>query len=213
MKRFPTFLKGPSTWPWSTRGLGAVVGSLPYRLLPISSWGLTTVFSGPCSGILKEPRLFTSPSAGISSRAFPTRFTEEKFSLLWPLTFLSASRWILWALAVQDPTKLALPQPYVQGGFLYGQIIRVDNFGNLITNISARELTGFLETSSPRIEVGKLVIRKLNRIYADCEEGEPLALINSSNLMEIAVNLGRASEYMGLRNEEIVGALVRVGKG
>jgi len=115
--------------------------------------------------------------------------------------------------AVQDPTKLILPQPYVQGAFLYGRIIRVDNFGNLITNISARELTGFLETSSPRIEVGKLVIRKLNRIYADCEEGQPLALINSSNLMELAVNLGRASEYIGLRNEEIVGALVRVGKG
>jgi len=70
----------------------------------------------------------------------------------------------------------------------------------------------FLESGHPRIEAGKLVIRKLSRIYADCEEGEPLALINSSNLLEIAVNLGRASEYIGLRNGEIVGALVEVSK-
>lgn len=113
---------------------------------------------------------------------------------------------------VRDLIKLAIPQPYIEEGVLLGQIIRVDNFGNLITNISSRELTNFLESSSPRIETGKLVIRNLSRIYADCEEGEPLALINSSGLMEIAVNLGRASEYTGLRDGEIVGALVQVHK-
>ena len=114
--------------------------------------------------------------------------------------------------AIRDLTKLTIPRPYVQGEVLCGQIIRVDNFGNLVTNISARELTDFLESAPPRIEAGKLVIRKLSRIYADCEEGEPLALINSSNFLEIAVNLGRASEYFGLRNGEIVGALVEVSR-
>jgi hypothetical protein len=114
--------------------------------------------------------------------------------------------------AVQDLRKMTVPRPYVQGGVLCGQVIRVDNFGNLVTNISARELTAFLESAPPRIEAGKLVIRKLSRIYADCEEGEPLALINSSNLLEIAVNLGRASEYIGLRNGEILGALVQVSR-
>jgi len=114
--------------------------------------------------------------------------------------------------AVRDLTKLNIPQPYVKEGVLCGQIIRVDNFGNLVTNISSLELLDFLESDPPRIEAGKLLIRKLSRIYADCEEGEPLALINSSNLLEIAVNLGRASEYIGLRNGEILGALVEVSK-
>jgi len=114
--------------------------------------------------------------------------------------------------AVRDLTKLNIPQPYVKEGVLCGQIIRVDNFGNLVTNISSLELMDFLESDPPRIEAGKLLIRKLSRIYADCEEGEPLALINSSNLLEIAVNLGRASEYIGLRNGEILGALVEVSK-
>jgi S-adenosyl-L-methionine hydrolase (adenosine-forming) len=113
---------------------------------------------------------------------------------------------------VEDLTKLTIPQPYVQGEVLCGQIIRVDNFGNLVTNISARELQDFLESGPPRIEAGNLVIRKLSRIYADGEDGEPLALINSSNLLELAVKLGRASETIGLRNGEIVGAWVKVNR-
>jgi hypothetical protein len=113
---------------------------------------------------------------------------------------------------VEDLTKLSVPQPYLQGEVLCGQIIRVDNFGNLVTNITGRELLDFLKSDPPRIEAGNLVIRKLSRIYADCEDGEPLALINSSNLLELAVKLGRASEYIGLRDGEIVGALVKVSK-
>jgi len=114
--------------------------------------------------------------------------------------------------SIHDLAKLTVPQPFVKEGVLCGQIIRVDNFGNLVTNIPSRDLLNFLESGPLRIKAGKLVIRKLSRIYADCEEGEPLALINSSNLLEIAVNLGRASEYIGLRNGEIGGSLVEVHK-
>ena len=113
---------------------------------------------------------------------------------------------------IRDITTLTIPQPYVNEGVLRGQIVRVDNFGNLVTNISSGELLDFLESSPPRIEAGKLLIRKLTRIYSDGEEGEPMALINSSDLLEIAVNLGRASETIGLKNGEIVGALVEVRK-
>ena len=113
---------------------------------------------------------------------------------------------------VVDLTETTIPQPYVQGEVLCGQVIRVDHFGNLVTNISGRELLDFLQSDPPRIEAGQLVIRKLSRVYADGEDGEPMALINSSNLLELAVNLGRASETIGLRNGEIVGALVKVSR-
>ena len=63
-----------------------------------------------------------------------------------------------------------------------------------------------------RIEVGDLVIKKLNSVYADVEQGEILALINSSNWLEIAVHQGRASQYTGLGIEEIFGAEVRIKK-
>jgi S-adenosylmethionine hydrolase len=88
----------------------------------------------------------------------------------------------------------------------------VDNFGNLISNIHRRDLESFLESFEPVIEVGDLTIKRLRPIYADAQEGEPLALINSSDWLEIAVNLGRATQCVGLPSEKIIGAEVKVSK-
>ena len=55
-------------------------------------------------------------------------------------------------------------------------------------------------------------IKNLDNIYSDVDEGETLALINSSDLLEIAVNLGRASEYLGVDSGDIIGEVVKVGK-
>jgi len=114
--------------------------------------------------------------------------------------------------ALKDPVQSNLPKPKKRDGALCGQVIRMDNFGNLITNIHHKELQAFLKTSQPIIEVGKLVIKKISKIYSDASEGEPLALFNSSNWLEIAVNLGRASEYLGMDYEDIIGAQVKVNR-
>ena len=113
---------------------------------------------------------------------------------------------------IDDPHPLLYPKPKEKDDTLYGEITRVDNFGNLITNIHGRDLDPFLESARPVIEVGDLVIEKLSPVYADVEQGEPLALINSSNWLDIAVHQGRASQYIGLGIEEIFGAEVRVKK-
>lgn len=114
--------------------------------------------------------------------------------------------------AIDDPVSLAIQKPYPKKGILYGQICRVDHFGNLITNIHQEDLERFLGSAQPIIAVGNLVIRKISRIYADCDEGKPLALINSSNMLEIAVNLGQAAEYLGKVTGEIPGTIVKVKK-
>lgn len=114
---------------------------------------------------------------------------------------------------IYNPVEITLPSPTVTGDSLYGEITRIDNFGNLITNIRRQGLEDFLKKSKPVIYIGNLEIRKIADTYFDVEGGEPLALINSSGLLEIAVNLGRASEYSGLRPDEIVGTVVRVLKG
>jgi S-adenosyl-L-methionine hydrolase (adenosine-forming) len=113
-------------------------------------------------------------------------------------------------MSAKDPVELFLPAPYQDENVLCGQILRVDNFGNLITNIGSRNLENFLRTASPCIEVGKLVIKKMTNTYAESDEGEPLALINSSDLLEIAVNMGRASGYIGVDEGEIVGTQVKI---
>ena len=111
---------------------------------------------------------------------------------------------------IEDPVRLMLPKPHTSQEVFSGEIVRVDNFGNLITNIPSKELGQFLGSGRARFEVGNLVIRKLSGTYADAEEGEPLALINSSNMLEIAVNLGRASEYIRVKDGEIIGTPVKV---
>lgn len=111
---------------------------------------------------------------------------------------------------VGDPVELAIPLPYEEQGVLYGEVLRVDNFGNLITNIHQKDFEKFLSLAPPVIEIENLTVKKFGFIYADVEEGEPLALINSSQWLEIAVNLGRAADYLEKESGEIVGTLVRV---
>lgn len=111
---------------------------------------------------------------------------------------------------IDDPCKLKLPIADERDGIMIGQIIRVDNFGNLITNIPGDRLKHYLGGYQPVVEAGKLTVKGLSRVYSDLEKGQALALINSSNLLEIAVNMGKASESIGLDQGKIVGTAVKV---
>jgi S-adenosyl-L-methionine hydrolase (adenosine-forming) len=113
---------------------------------------------------------------------------------------------------IKDPVRLSAPRPRTMNDILYGQVMRVDNFGNLITNINHDDLKNFLGESKPIIYIGNLEIKKVDNIYSDVDKGEVLALIDSSNLLEIAVNLGRAAEYVGLHPSEIIGSAVKVSR-
>lgn len=114
--------------------------------------------------------------------------------------------------SMSEPEKLTLPKPYLKHDTLKGQITRIDNFGNLITNITENTLSRFLEGKKPVIHIGDYKIPWLCDTYSDRDKGELLALINSSGLLEIAVNLGKASEYLGRSPDEILGMLVKVVK-
>jgi S-adenosyl-L-methionine hydrolase (adenosine-forming) len=111
---------------------------------------------------------------------------------------------------IHDPVKISFPSFHITDNVLYGEITRVDNFGNIITSIHRKELEGFLKNEDPVISVGDLELRRISSTYLDVEEGEPLALINSSEMLEIAVNLGRAFEFAGIRKEELIGSKVKI---
>jgi S-adenosyl-L-methionine hydrolase (adenosine-forming) len=114
---------------------------------------------------------------------------------------------------VYDPSRINLPTPHIADNILYGEINHVDNFGNLITNIYKQALEDFLKEANPVISVGDLELQSINSTYPDVEEGEPVAIINSSDMLEIAVNLGRASEYSGISREALVGSIVKIKRG
>jgi len=97
---------------------------------------------------------------------------------------------------IGNPTTLTHPLPITENNNLTGEVIRVDHFGNIITNITRRHLSPFLTSKGLIIKIGSLVLRKISTTYSDVPEGQPLALIGSSGHLEIAVNKGSATNYL-----------------
>jgi len=95
---------------------------------------------------------------------------------------------------ITDPVMLEIPQPEHRGQGIEGQVIYVDRFGNLTTNIEEEMLNRPVKA----ITVGNVVIKGVFRYFSEAGEREPLALINSFGLLEIAVNLGNASALLDL---------------
>lgn len=102
------------------------------------------------------------------------------------------------AEAISVPVRGIVPawvdEPEVSAAAISGVVITIDHFGNLLTNIDERLLDGWVE---PRVHAGKAVLN-LRRTYGEVKPGEPLALINSFGVLEIAVAEGRASDRLGL---------------
>ena len=111
---------------------------------------------------------------------------------------------------ITDPVKLKLPQPCQKDKALNGQITHIDNFGNLITNITSNNLIDFLCGKNPVIHIGENKISEISNTYSDKDRDNIIALINSSGYLEIAVNMGRASDYIEKAPDEIIGMPVRI---
>lgn len=67
--------------------------------------------------------------------------------------------------------------------YLKGQVLHIDTFGNVITNIKAEYLGNF-----ERIAFKNMRYSKLHHFYAQVPKGCPLALINSHGLLELALH-------------------------
>jgi len=104
---------------------------------------------------------------------------------------------------------LDLPEPRSEdGGVLVGQVIYVDRFGNLISNIPAPLLEESLgDRVAAVVSCAGREVGAIQATYDFGEPGQPLALINSMSLLEVAVNGGKACDVLGAG----VGAEVRVG--
>lgn len=76
-----------------------------------------------------------------------------------------------------------------------GEVIYVDHFGNLITNIPSA-LMPDAEWAIATVRLGAKIVTQVRRTYADVEAGAILALFGSSNTLEIAVNAGSAQNHL-----------------
>ena len=95
---------------------------------------------------------------------------------------------------------LDLPDTEVdEQGTVTGRVVHVDRFGNLITNLPESLLAETLgDLDNCDVLCGGQSLGAIQRTYASVEPGAALALINSSNLLEIAVNSGSAAVTFGV---------------
>jgi S-adenosyl-L-methionine hydrolase (adenosine-forming) len=94
---------------------------------------------------------------------------------------------------------LDVPEPRAIGGQLSGIVLRVDRFGNLVTNIDRRRFDAFAAGGPIEIEVARHHVARLVDTYAEAEGGSACALFGSSDHLEIAMAGGSATERLGLR--------------
>ena len=99
------------------------------------------------------------------------------------------------------PTRLAYTKPHVEGKSLVGEIVYVDHFGNLITNLGAE-----LVPPNARLEIDGLEVGPLRRTYSDVAPGALVVYVGSGRSVEIAVRDGSAAERLSIG----VGGRVRV---
>lgn len=101
-------------------------------------------------------------------------------------------------VAVHDCVH-ALPETSTRiGDMLRGEIVHVDNFGNLCTNISRQAVENFGSGREIVIRVKENVLIPFCHVYADQTKGRLLALFDSHDYLEIAVNQGNAAHELGL---------------
>ena len=90
------------------------------------------------------------------------------------------------------------PKPISERGFK-GVVLKTDKFGNLITNITPKDIPQLFEPAPPpfRIVVGKAEVTKMKDSYAQATPGEVFGILGSMGFLEIAANRGAAAQLTG----------------
>jgi S-adenosylmethionine hydrolase len=94
---------------------------------------------------------------------------------------------------ITDPVKINEPIPIFKSNKTIGEIIYIDKFGNLISNIKEE----LIPRGDIEIEIKGMKIRNLAKKYSEGSEGKPIALVNGGfNTLEISLNKGNAASFL-----------------
>jgi len=88
-----------------------------------------------------------------------------------------------------------------------GTVVRVDNYGNLITNIPREAFDILSKGKAYTIQFGGEKFRRIHSQYAQAEQGECFLVFNSLGFLEIGIYKGNASELLGLHYDSVVNIL------
>jgi S-adenosylmethionine hydrolase len=97
---------------------------------------------------------------------------------------------------ITDYVRFTLPRAKPAGTGLKGIVLRVDSFGNLMTNFTADDVAAC--SGQLRLQLNGNQIDQLVSTFAQGAAGKPVALVGSSGFLEIAVNKGNAARLLGV---------------
>jgi len=172
---------------------------------PIAVEAYGSIFVGPDNGIFsfvysesEEYRVFEIENADYMHKSVSNTFHGRDI-------FAPAAAKLSMTNAIDeigreviDPVTCGLDKPIVSDRKIFGSILYVDSFGNLVTNISSDLVSGI-----PTIRIGERTIYGVSQSYSESKKGEILAIKGSSGFIEISVNQGRASDYFEIKNLKI----------
>jgi hypothetical protein len=154
-------------------------------------WHITAdhYFLNPVSNTFHGRDIFAPVAAWLSKGVQDARFGE-------PIT---------------DYTQLSSPKPRrVSENLVKGMTLKVDSFGNLITNISPGDIPELFSEDPPpfRIIINQQEITRLNLAYSMGRPSELFAIVGSSGFIEICVNRGSAAKMLKAKRGAEVGVLI-----
>jgi len=100
---------------------------------------------------------------------------------------------------IKSLKELGPRRPFVKEGKFFGQILHIDAFGNVISNIDEEKLFRFVQSRPFTIRAGRKVISGLKKGYWEGKKGEPIALLGSGGFLEISVREGNAQKTLKLK--------------
>jgi S-adenosylmethionine hydrolase len=120
---------------------------------------------------------------------------------------------------IEDYVKFAAPKPKPAGeSKLRAVVLKVDRFGNLITNITPDDAPAlFSGKSAFKIAVGNKEITEIRSAYAEGGPGELFGILGSMGYLEIVANRAPAAQLTGAgKGAEVsvqIGGATAAGKG
>ena len=101
---------------------------------------------------------------------------------------------------ITDFVRFNAPKPKpIDAKTIRGIVLKVDRFGNLVTNITPQDAPALFQTPGPafKITVGKREVTSFKTNYADGAPNELFAVLGSMGYLEIAANRAAAAQLAG----------------
>jgi len=117
--------------------------------------------------------------------------------------------------ALRSIVQLDLPRPVDSARGLRGEVIYVDGFGNLVSNIdrqTAEQFGSRFRHKSLSVRIKRGAAMRLLDAYGDAPKGAPLAIFGSFGLLEVAVRDGNAAAHFAAGPGSSVSLVAAAGR-